>query len=440
MVARMFAGAIISHRTALSGGMPTETGEIFLTHKYAKKVQWPGLTIRLLEGPGPVDGDNEIFADLFMASKPRAFLECLQIGRSRAGGSAKNLPLVDIEERLEEICRVRGEEELNALRDQARALAPKLALEESFEKLNGIIGAILRTRPAEGLSSPTAIASAKGEQYDPARLELFDSFRAYLSSTTLPKPLTRQLSTTELGTLAFFEAYFSNYIEGTEFEVSEAYDIVMHNKVPETRPEDAHDILGTHRIVSNSSEMGKTPGSIEDFVSLLKNRHFSIMEGRPSVEPGKFKTKVNRAGNTEFVSPSLVRGTLKSGLDLSRGVEPGLARALFMMFVVSEVHPFNDGNGRVARVFLNAELVSVGESRIILPTVLRDEYLDALRALSRKSWPDPLVRVMRRAQEFTQDLPLSTFEEANRTLAACNAFQGREEDDVRLLLPREVMG
>ena len=30
-----------------------------------------------------------------------------------------------------------------------------------------------------------------------------------------------------------------------------------------------------------------------------------------------------------------------------------------MMFLVSEVHPFVDGNGRIARIMMNAELVAV---------------------------------------------------------------------------------
>jgi len=33
-----------------------------------------------------------------------------------------------------------------------------------------------------------------------------------------------------------------------------------------------------------------------------------------------------------------------------------MARALLAMFIVSEVHPFIDGNGRLARLVMNAEL------------------------------------------------------------------------------------
>ncbi|WP_286145042.1 Fic family protein [Bacteroides caecimuris] len=54
------------------------------------------------------------------------------------------------------------------------------------------------------------------------------------------------------------------------------------------------------------------------------------------------------------------------------------ARAIFMMFMISEVHPFNDGNGRIARVMMNAELVRADQSRIIIPTVFREVKSDWL--------------------------------------------------------------
>ena len=53
-----------------------------------------------------------------------------------------------------------------------------------------------------------------------------------------------------------------------------------------------------------------------------------------------------------------------------------------MMFVVSEVHPFADGNGRSARVAMNAELVPANLHRMIIPTVLRNDYTSALTSAS----------------------------------------------------------
>ena len=42
---------------------------------------------------------------------------------------------------------------------------------------------------------------------------------------------------------------------------------------------------------------------------------------------------------------------------LLESLPDGLARAAYRMFVVSEVHPYTDGNGRVARAIMNAALV-----------------------------------------------------------------------------------
>ena len=74
--------------------------------------------------------------DLFMSSRPRAYLECLQISRSR-GGPAKTLPKEEIENRLEQLCRIQGEDALNQLRDQARRVASSLDMKREFEKLSG---------------------------------------------------------------------------------------------------------------------------------------------------------------------------------------------------------------------------------------------------------------------------------------------------------------
>ncbi len=108
-----------------------------------------------------------------------------------------------------------------------------------------------------------------------------------------------------------------------------------------------------------------------------------------------------------------------------------------MMFLVSEVHPFADGNGRVARVMMNAELASAGEERILIPTVYRNNYLTALKALSQVQTPAPLVRTLDFAQRWTVSVPWGELHETQSVLHRCNAFiDPREADEsgVRLRL------
>jgi len=296
----------------------------------------------------------------------------------------------------------------------------------------------LRSRPVGALSSHRALARSHGAPYDPNRLDVFNRLFTRLTASPLSARKEQRLSPEETRLMAFFEAYFSNYIEGTEFEIAEAYDIVFKNRIPERRPQDAHDIMGTFRVVGNPDDRRRTPRSFEEFVDLMKARHHVILEARPEKSPGEFKSEPNRAGQTHFVAPELVGGTLREGFEMCSAVEPGLARAIFVMFVTAEVHPFADGNGRVARIMMNAELTSGGFCRIIVPTALRDDYLLALRALSRSGDPDPIVRVMDFAQRFTAEVPLFSYESARAVLAACNAFD--EPDEGRLRMPGQLVG
>jgi fido (protein-threonine AMPylation protein) len=165
------------------------------------------------------------------------------------------------------------------------------------------------------------------------------------------------------------------------------------------------------------------------------------MAGRPELTPGEYKVSANRAGNTEFVAPALVRGTLHQGWERYRTLPAGLARAIFAAFLIAEVHPFTDGNGRVARALANTELTAAGQQRLIIPTVLRDDYLQALRALSRDAHAMPLVRVLDRAQAWAHEVEWSSIDAARWELEATNALVTSAEVDelgVILRLPSEV--
>jgi len=104
----------------------------------------------------------------------------------------------------------------------------------------------------------------------------------------------------------------------------------------------------------------------------------------------------------------------------------------------SEAHPFTDGNGRIARILMNAELTTTGAHRIIKPIVYRDDYIQSLRALSRNANPTPLLRVLNVAQDYTSRIDWSTLDDAEQTLHDTHAFLESSEADelgVRLVLP-----
>ena len=58
--------------------------------------------------------------------------------------------------------------------------------------------------------------------------------------------------------------------------------------------------------------------------------------------------------------------------------------------IASEVHPFEDGNGRIARVMMNAELVNRDKCKIIIPAVYREEYLLTPKKIDKSKGCCPL--------------------------------------------------
>lgn len=50
---------------------------------------------------------------------------------------------------------------------------------------------------------------------------------------------------------------------------------------------------------------------------------------------------------------------------------------------LANIHPFVDGNGRTARLVMNLALLQVGYPITIVPPVIRNEYIDALKASNR---------------------------------------------------------
>ena len=429
IVDALYPGTVVSHRSAVEIGASIQP-HLWLTGTFAKErsTRLPGLVIHILPGKAAVKGDIP-FKRFHIAGQARYFLENLSPSRGPEN-QRKTLPRAALERRLAETMVSRGEAHLNRIRDDARAIAPELGLGKEATQLDSIIGALLGTRPDSAISDKTSISRAQAKPYDVDRVRLLEALALELRELQTPdfRPAPDIRGNVEvLHTFSFMEAYFSNFIEGTEFEVDEAKKVVFDGLRIPRRQDDTHDILNTFRLVADTYEMSRLPRSPEEFLSLLKARHFTILEHRKDTNPGVWKDVPNRAGNTRFVEPDLVEGTLIRAFDLYKGLPFALGRALFMQIAVSEVHPFNDGNGRLSRVMMNGELTAANECRIIIPTVYRDDYLTALKAFSQNRETNPVVRMFERAQAFTASRDYSNYEAAKRSFIQAEAFKDPRE-------------
>lgn len=241
---------------------------------------------------------------------------------------------------------------------------------------------------------------------DGARVTLFADLLEKLEQ--LPIPEFAEADTGDMqfcDNMAFIESYFSNYIEGTEFEVGEAYAIIFNPEHHYTRAKDGHDIQKSFSLMKNNIHAPVQFKSASHYIDTLKSWHQTLMSHRSDdMIVGNFKKIKNKAGSTVFVVPQKVEAMLRHSYNLSEQIKDPIRKAYFLKATFTEIHPFEDGNGRMSRIILNNGLSLAGKRRIIIPNVFRDDYIMALKAFSNHN-PVPIMRAINKAGLITNSIP-----------------------------------
>lgn len=73
------------------------------------------------------------------------------------------------------------------------------------------------------------------------------------------------------------------------------------------------------------------------------------------------------------------------------------------------------------------------QSRIIVPTVFREDYILALRKLTRHNDPMAYVNVMTKLHQFSDNLYGNDFTELKNYLAACNAYEEPSQAKLQII-------
>jgi hypothetical protein len=441
IIAHFMPDAVVADRSAAVNGQPAEGFLFVVSNTRRRDLALPGLVISPRPGPGALADDQPWSAGLRITSDARTLVDNLALSRARAGKPGRTLSRSEVEDWLVRKTRLRPEGWLPTVRGRALEIIEELGLPERRQLVEDMVGAVGGTRQVRKRAGGLLVARTRDQEWDPARLDRLRGLSRYLENIPADSGVPQRMDPPHGdldGTLPFFESYFSNFIEGTEFTIDEAERIVRSGDIPAARPEDAHDILGTFRVVSDPVGRAAVPEDAEQLLSLLRLRHSAIMSGRPEKRPGEFKEERNQAGSYVFVDPDLVEGTLIQGFKLGRDLPPGFPRAVYQLFLISEVHPFVDGNGRVARTAMCAELSAVQESRILVPIVFRNEYLTALRVVSREGEFGVLVRTLAHVWRWTASMPWHDRSATLGRLTSTNALldsTDAERSGVRLELP-----
>jgi Fic family protein len=77
-----------------------------------------------------------------------------------------------------------------------------------------------------------------------------------------------------------------------------------------------------------------------------------------------------------------VRDCMPAFFDLLREEPEPAVRIVLGHFIFVYIHPYMDGNGRMARFLMNVMLAAGGYPWTVIPLEKRDDYLDALESAS----------------------------------------------------------
>ena len=200
--------------------------------------------------------------------------------------------------------------------------------------------------------------------------------------------------------------YSSNALEGNSLTESETKVVIDDGLTVQGKPlHDVYEALG-HADAYDHLQLMATDKQLE-VADILKLHELFYKRIDPS-QAGKFRTVPVFISGSHYPLPSAeeIPKLMDEFLAWYRQHEPllhplELAAQVHQKFVF--IHPFVDGNGRVARLLMNLVLLRFGYPITIIPPILRLEYIAALEKAHR-STDDFIQFIIARETETLREL------------------------------------
>ena len=216
-------------------------------------------------------------------------------------------------------------------------------------------------------------------------------------------------------TLKQIKAYYrvgltwaSNALEGNSLTESETKIILEDGLTVGGKPlRDTIEALGHSLAYDYMFELlGKHSITVED----IKTMHHLFYKGIDESNAGVWRDISIIVSGTDYQFPAPAELD-KLMTDLGKwikaereGLHPvSFAALLHLKFVT--IHPFIDGNGRVARLLMNTALIQNGYLLAVVPPILRQEYMSAIRGYQQKGAAEPFCDfIAERVLETEKDI------------------------------------
>jgi Fic family protein len=279
-----------------------------------------------------------------------------------------------------------------AVRKIRRYLGADLS-EKQIQKKRPIAEAQIlnRLKACRRITDPFRTALSDGELKAMRRLEARQSFKVFHLSEDDWKEFTQIFT------------YNTNAIEGSEITQEEVNEITRDNKWPPDRTKE--DISETYGVTEAVRYIRTTRDHLS--LPLIKELHRIVFRNSKPSFAGSFRNPgvnvviqdsrgnvVHRGAPPEQV-PRLLK-ELVAWYEKHKETYPPLVLAAVVHNQFENIHPFQDGNGRVGRLLLNNILIKHGLPPVNIDLDRRAEYYASLREYENNSNLRPTLELLLR--------------------------------------------
>ena len=221
--------------------------------------------------------------------------------------------------------------------------------------------------------------------------------------------------------------YHSNAIEGNTLTLGETRSLILHGLTAHGKPMRDHlDIEGHDDAVKAIEDAVRRKEALNGV--FIRNLHKVLLkepyemdaltpDGRLTkrlISVGQYKTQPNNVKTTTgeihyYTAPEQVQSEMTDLIDWYRKAtareHPIVVAATFHYRFV-RIHPFDDGNGRMARLLMNMILIGHGYTLAIVEKDARDRYIREIEEVARTESLSQFIDFIASCCEYTLKLHL----------------------------------
>ena len=205
----------------------------------------------------------------------------------------------------------------------------------------------------------------------------------------------------------------SNAIEGNTLTLGETAAAINGETINGKTIKEHFEAINHPRAIDYIEQQAETREPVTE--ETIKQTHTLLID-RLLAAPGDYRTGAARIGGAHFMPPRSPEipekiNELLTWLDKNPYEHPPIEQAALFMHRLLAIHPFQDGNGRTARLLMNLALMKHGYPVLTNISVRdRKQYLGALREADHGNH-EPLVNLVAKSVEDSLTKHLVAVEE-----------------------------